>query len=135
MAPSALPDAPDVALRSAEPGSTTPATSPDAKTMVGPPTAGSGLSTEDREALLARGDTLLSVGDVASARLFYERAVDAGDGFAAIRLGETFDPRFLDRISLRSVRGDSAAAALWYRRARDLGATEAEVLLKALEAK
>jgi TPR repeat protein len=93
------------------------------------------LSTEDREALLARGDTLLSVGDVASARLFYERAVDAGDGFAAIRLGETFDPRFLDRIRLRSVRGDSAAAVLWYRRARDLGATEAGVLLKALEAK
>src|SRR5207247_7783080 len=30
--------------------------------------------------LLARGDGLLSVGDIASARLFYERASDAGNG-------------------------------------------------------
>jgi TPR repeat protein len=87
------------------------------------------------EALLARGDTLLSVGDVVSARLFYERAVDAGGGLAAIRLGETFDPLFLDRVHLHGVRGDPGAALFWYRRARDLGASDAEVLLKALEAK
>ena len=86
-------------------------------------------------ALLARGDTLLSVGDVASARLFYERAADAGGGLAAIRLGETFDPLFLDRVHLSGVRGDPAAASFWYHRARDLGATDAEVLLKALETK
>ena len=87
------------------------------------------------EALLARGDALLSVGDVVSARLFYERAVDAGGGLAAIRLGETFDPLFLDRVHLREVRGDPSAALFWYRRARDLGASDAEALLKALQAK
>jgi TPR repeat protein len=85
--------------------------------------------------LLARGDSLLSVGDVASARLFYERVADAGGGLAAIRLGETFDQFFLDRVRLRGVRGDPGAALFWYRRARDLGATDAEVLMKALEAK
>ena len=85
--------------------------------------------------LLARGDTLLSVGDVASARLFYERAAGAGGGLAAIRLGETFDPLFLDRVHLSGVRGDPAAASFWYHRARDIGATEADVLLKALEVK
>jgi hypothetical protein len=31
------------------------------------------------------------------------------------------------------VRGDSTAASFWYHRAHDLGATDAEVLLKALE--
>jgi hypothetical protein len=84
---------------------------------------------------LARGDTLLSVGDVVSARLFYERAADAGGGVAAIRLGETFDPVFLDRVHLRGVRGDRNAALFWYHRARDLGVAEAELLLKPLEAK
>jgi hypothetical protein len=133
--PIAPPDEPDVAAPSAEPGLATPATAPDAKTAAPPPTAGSRLSAEDTEALLARGDTLLSVGDVASARLFYERAVDAGGGLAAIRLGETFDPLFLDRVHLHGVRGDPGAALFWYRRARDLGASDAEVLLKALEAK
>ena len=84
-------------------------------------------------ALLARGDKLLSGGDVASARLFYERAAGAGGGLAATRLGETFDPLFLDRIHLSGVRGDPTAASFWYHRAHDLGATDAEVLLKALE--
>ena len=97
--------------------------------------ASSRLAAEDMGPLLVRGDTLLSFGDVASARLFYERAVDAGGGLAAIRLGETFDPLFLDRVHLRGVRGDPGAALFWYRRARDLGASDAEVLLKALDAK
>jgi hypothetical protein len=134
-APTAPPDEPNVAASDAEPGLATPATAPDAKTAAPPPTAGSRLSAEDIGALLARGDTLLSVGDVVSARLYYERAVDAGGGPAAIRLGETFDPRFLDRVHLLGVRGDSGAALFWYRRARDLGVAEAVVLLKALEAK
>jgi hypothetical protein len=133
-APTAPPDEPDVAAPSAEPGLATPATAPDAKTAAPPPTAGSRLSAEDMGALLARGDTLQSAGDVVSARLFYERAVDAGGGLAAIRLGETFDPLFLDRVHLHGVRGDPGAALFWYRRARDLGAPDVEVL-KALEAK
>ena len=126
---------PDVAAPSAEPGLATPAKAPRAETATALPTAGSRLSAEDMGALLARGDTLLSVGDVVSARLFYERAVDAGGGLAAIRLGETFDPLFLDRVHLRGVRGDPDAALFWYRRARDLGASDAAVLLEALEAK
>ena len=134
-APTAPADEPDVVAPSAEPGLATPATAPDAKPAVPPPSAGSRLSAENMGALLVRGDTLLSVGDVASARLFYERAVEAGGGLAAIRLGETFDPLFLDRLHLRGVRGDLGAALFWYRRARDLGASDAEVLLKALEAK
>jgi TPR repeat protein len=93
------------------------------------------LSAEEAAALLARGDTLLSIGDVTSARLFYERAADGGAGLAAIRLGETYDPVFLDRVHLRGVRADPGAALSWYRRARDLGASEAEVLLRAVETK
>jgi TPR repeat protein len=84
-------------------------------------------------ALLARGDALLSTGDITSARLFYQRAADAGAGLAAVRLGETFDPAFLDRAHFRGARGDPGQAVSWYRRARDLGVTDAEVLLKTLQ--
>ena len=52
---------------------------------------------------MARGDSFLGAGDIASARLFYERAADAGDGHAALRLGATFDPDFLDRAGMRSI--------------------------------
>jgi len=73
-------------------------------------------------ALVARGDSFLGAGDIASARLFYERAADAGDGLAAFRLGATFDPDFLDRAGMRSsIRADPEQAASWYRRARELG--------------
>ncbi len=91
-------------------------------------------STAETAALLARGDSLFGVGDVASARLFYERAAYAGDGQAALRLGETYDPNFLERTRVRAVLGDLAAAVFWYRRARDLGVAEAEILTGAIMA-
>ena len=93
------------------------------------------LSAADAAALLARGDVLFSKGDVIAARAFYERAAYAGEGRAALRLGETFDPVFLDRARLRAARGDLSTALSWYRRARDLGVAEAEILLKSREAK
>jgi hypothetical protein len=90
------------------------------------------LPAAEIAALLARGDRLFALGDVSSARLFYERAADAGEGRAALRLGKTFDPVILDFVHLR-VRGDAAMAVLWYGRALELGEAEAEVPLKRLE--
>ena len=108
----------------------TVATSPRPK-----PSVEQGISASEIAALLERGNALLRSGDVASARLFYERAADAGEAQGAVRLAETFDPVFLDRAYLRGVRGDFAAALSWYRRARELGATEVADRFKALEAK
>ena len=85
--------------------------------------------------LLARGDWLFATGDIDSARLLYERAAEAGEAQGAVRLGETFDPIFLDRAQVREVRADAGMAVFWYRRARDLGATGITSRLKSLEAK
>jgi TPR repeat protein len=85
--------------------------------------------------LLARGDWLFATGDVASARLLYERAADAGEARAAVRLGETFDPFYLADSHLRGLQGDRDTAVFWYRHARDLGATGVASRLKKLEAK
>ena len=90
-----------------------------------------GFSAAQIAALLARGDASLGTGDVASARLFYERAADSGEARAAVRLAETFDPFFLGRGRLRGVSGDLGRALFWYRRA--LGATEVERRLSTLE--
>jgi TPR repeat protein len=78
-------------------------------------------STLDVAGLLARGDGYLGMGDITSARLFYERAADAGSGQGAMRLGATFDPNFLARAGLVGTRGDPVSADMWYHRARDLG--------------
>jgi len=93
------------------------------------------FSAAEIAALLARGDWLFATGEVASARLLYERAADAGEARAAVRLGETFDPVYLHYSHLRSLRGDAGMAAFWYHRARDLGATGVASRLERLEAK
>ena len=92
----------------------------------------SSLSPVEVTALVTRGDSLIVKGDIASARLFYERAAEAGDGQAALRLGESYDPAFLARAHLSGVRGDALAAARWYRLAHELGTTEAETLLRTI---
>ena len=99
---------------------------------VAPAPASQHISTQEIAELLARGDTLLRQGDITSARLFYERAANAGDGQAALRLGATFDPAFRGWDVLRGTSSDASAARLWYRRARDLGEAEAGRRLKGL---
>ena len=84
-------------------------------------------------ALVARGDAFLQARDITSARLFYERAADAGDAAAAMRMGGTFDSAFLARAGIPDTRGDQRQALSWYRRALDLGDAEAERLLKTFE--
>jgi hypothetical protein len=102
-----------------------------AATALAPPI--SGLSNAELTELLHHGDALLRTGDISSARLFYERAADAGDGRAALRLGATFDPEFLGRLGLGKLQADPAEAGLWYSRARDLGEVEAKRRLNSLE--
>ena len=82
---------------------------------------------------MARGDELVNERDIASARLYYERAADMGDGRGALRMGETFDPVFLDRADIRGTQGDEQEALSWYRRASALGDAEAVRLLKNLD--
>jgi len=94
----------------------------------GPQTAGPQLPPTDTGTLLAQGDQFLSRSDVASARLLYQRAAEAGDGRGALRMGMTFDPVFLARLRLRGIPTDKDQAIAWYGRASALGNAEAEIL-------
>ncbi len=89
-------------------------------------------SSAEIAALITRGDGFLGTRDITSARLFYERAVDAGSAPAALRLGATFDPGALSGAGMREIFGDVGQAASWYRRARDLGDPAAESRLENL---
>jgi TPR repeat protein len=112
-----------------------PDAAPGAKTALANASPEARPPATDTAALVSRGDTLFGLRDIVSARLFYERAANAGNGQAAIRLGETFDPSFLARAGLNGVRGDPAVAVLWYQRARELGSREADILLTHIEGK
>jgi hypothetical protein len=75
------------------------------------------LSTDMLQLLLRRGDAMLALGDLASARLLYARAASAGDARGAIGVAKTYDPSVLSQIGARGIKADSATAAVWYRKA------------------
>ncbi len=113
----------------APPPAPAPAVRPDR-----PPTRGQ-LSpdvTARAERLVSLGQRHLDQGNIGAARLFFQRAAEAGFALGAIRLAATFDPVELSRLSAQGVRPDRDEARRWYERARELGAPEAEERLARL---
>ena len=70
--------------------------------------------------LLSRGDQMLKLGDIATARLFYEQAAEFGVARAAIAAGRTYDPEYLASIQADGITGDRATAAKRYRLGAEL---------------
>jgi hypothetical protein len=99
-------------------------TSPLRRTIV----ATQPIDTMDLQNLLARGDALAAAGDIASARLFFQRATDMGDPRAAFRLAETYGPLVVDKFLSAGV--DVTAARIWYAKANDLGFLQARQRLE-----
>jgi len=84
--------------------------------------------------LLVKGNEQLDEGNVSAARLFFERAADAGLAEGAMALAATFDATELGRRNVRGIKPDSKLARQWYERARQLGAGDAEERLRRLGA-
>ncbi len=79
------------------------------------------------ERMLAQGVRHLEQGNISAARMFFQRAAEAGLATAAVRMGATYDPAELTRVgALSGVAPDRGEARKWYERARDLGARDAE---------
>lgn len=84
-----------------------------------------GLSGEALKAALAqmqRGNSFVSRGDYATARLFFRKAAELGHAPGATALAKTFDPVELRRLGVVGFTGNDAEANKWYERARELGA-------------
>ncbi len=84
--------------------------------------------------LVARGNRLLELGDVVSARLLFRIVAERGDGAAAMAVGRTYDPVFFEEAGIRGVLPEPAAALLWYRTAVELGEAAARDRTLALTA-
>jgi hypothetical protein len=83
--------------------------------------------TIDTAPLMARGQTFLRQGDIASARLFFERAAEQGDAAAMTALARTFDPIELRRLGvLGGIRPDSKRAMELYQSAAAAGDATAQ---------
>ena len=82
--------------------------------------------------LLKQGEQFVSVGDVAAARVLFERAAEAGDSNAALALGATYDPVVLAKLGVRGIAPDAEKAHHWYQKAREFGSPEAPTWLAKL---
>jgi hypothetical protein len=79
--------------------------------------------------MVKKGAELMANGDVAAARLMYQRAAEAGEAGAAFALAETYDPLVLAKGGIAP---DVGMAQTWYVKARDLGSTQASERLERL---
>jgi hypothetical protein len=89
------------------------------------------LDQREIQALVRRGQELLSSGDVQSARLLLQRGAEARDARAALLLGSTYDPASLRQLGASGL-ADVAQARSWYQRARELGEPGAQRQIEAL---
>lgn len=91
------------------------------------------LDADTLAGFMARARSLITVGDIAAARLLLERAANAQDATAAFVLAQTYDPAVLGTKDTRSITADAAAARDWYRKAAQLGSAEARQRLTQLQ--
>jgi hypothetical protein len=90
------------------------------------------ISTTEVHALLTRGNALEATGDLAGARLVFQRAAEAGSARAAFMLAETYDPIVLETLRESGLASNVATARVWYAKAKDLGSEEAPERLERL---
>jgi TPR repeat protein len=83
------------------------------------------LDPEEIAGLVKRGRELIAKGEISAARLVLRRAAEAGNAPAALALGATYDPIFLEKPGIRDFFPDIAMARAWYHKAKDLGSAEA----------
>jgi hypothetical protein len=88
------------------------------------------IDPQDAAALMERGRDLLRNGDIALAQLAFRRLAEAGKADATLALATTYDPRYLAEHKLVGIIGDEAKARAWYQRAKELGSTEADRILR-----
>jgi len=105
------------------------------------PGAGNALSTANASAVpqpagpesamaafyAARGDAMLAHRDISAARKFYEFAANAGSARAAAALARTYDPAFAAQLGEIGLQPDPGLAAVWYRKAAELGGSPAQL--------
>ena len=91
------------------------------------------LAADELATLLKRAKSLITIGDIAPARLLLERAADAQEPSAALLLAQTYDPAVLGTQDMRSITPDPVKARDWYQKAARLGSMDARQRLAEMQ--
>jgi hypothetical protein len=125
-APQAAISAPQTAMISPPAAEVAPQTPPHVDTTV------RDLSANEVGSLIRRAQEMLAMGDVKGARALLLRATDTQDARAAYSLAKSYDPILSRRSGAPDAGPDLAQARMWYQKAREWGAPEAQRQLDAL---
>ena len=105
-----------------------------AQTMAGDTEIAVASATSETADLMRKGELLLKSGDLAAARLFYERAYAQGSAAGALGAGKTYDPVVFAELNVQGIAPDPDKALEWYKRAEDQGLADAASAIEALKA-
>jgi hypothetical protein len=84
------------------------------------------------ELLTKQGEQFVAAGDLVTARMVFQRAAEAGDAYAAMAMGATFDPGVLAKLGVVGMGADVEKARSWYQKAESMGSAEATKRLRVL---
>ncbi len=91
------------------------------------------LSKQDEEALLAQADAQIQNGNIVFARLLFEELASHGSARGTFALARTYDPESLRNLAAVGLKPDVVKAKEWYKKAAEMGSSEAMNRLAAIE--
>jgi hypothetical protein len=91
------------------------------------------INPAQAQPLLERGDELMQLGDIISARALYDRALKLDRPRAAQRLGSTFDPLIFNKLGVKGLTPSIELALKWYGTAAESGNHEARLAIESLQ--
>jgi hypothetical protein len=99
---------------------------PDVQEAAPPEAAEAAAASQDLADLVERGNAMLDFGDLASARLFYQRAAGWGSAEGAMLMGMTFDPLYFAAAGVHGTQPRIQDALEWYGKAIAMGSLPAQ---------
>lgn len=90
------------------------------------------ISPQQEEMMMKKAVGLMENKDMVSARLMLEHLAKNGSARAALVMGKTFDPAYMQANDMSGLKPDIAKARQWYSRAAELGDGEAPSRLNGL---
>jgi hypothetical protein len=84
------------------------------------------LDADEIKLLMEQGEQFANLGDLATARILFQRAAESGDATAATALAATYDPTVLAKLNVVGIRADLEKARFWYQKGVSLGSSDAK---------
>lgn len=87
------------------------------------------IKPAEEQLLMGRAMAHIEQGDISAARLFLQHLASRNSALGAISLAKTYDARYIAAFNIRGLRAEPEMARKWYKRAAELGSSEAATYL------